>query len=137
MQKDILKILATDLDWWNEVKKRLEKRSANILFKQGEIWWCNIGLNLGEEIFGKGIRLERPVLVFKKMTNSSYMGLPLTSKEKQGSWYVGVSLHNKSRTVILNQARILDKKRMINRMGTLDNDQFNIVKQRFIEFYSS
>jgi len=137
MHKDIIKILATDLDWWNEVKKRLEKRSVNILFKQGEIWWCNVGLNIGEEIYGKGIRLERPVLVFKKMTNSSYMGIPLTSKEKHGSWYVCVSLHNKLRTVILNQARILDKKRMINRMGTLDNDQFDKVKKRFIEFYSS
>ncbi len=23
------------------------------LFRQGEVWWCDIGMNVGDEIFGK------------------------------------------------------------------------------------
>ena len=61
----------------------------------------------------------------------------MTKQEKQGSWYVEITIHKEKRWVMLNQARILDKKRLTNRIGTLDNDDFKKVKERFLEFYGS
>lgn len=94
-------------------------------------------MNLGEEIFGKGEKLTRPVLIFRKFTSNSFLGLPLTTQEKQDSWYVETELKGVKRWAMLNQARILDKKRLTSRVGALDNGQLNRVKRHFLEFYSS
>ncbi|MBI2326664.1 type II toxin-antitoxin system PemK/MazF family toxin [Candidatus Collierbacteria bacterium] len=123
---------------WFKLKVLLWKKDkTSIVFKQGDIWWCSVGMNLGEEIFGKGEKFTRPVLVYRKFTSDSFLGLPLTSKEKQGSWYVGISLHGKMSWVILNQARIFDKKRLTNKIGALDDAEVKKVKKKFLKLYAS
>ena len=94
-------------------------------------------MNLGEEMFGKGEKFTRPVLVFQKFTSNSFLGLSLTKQEKQGSWYVEITVHGEKNWVMLNQARILDKKRLTNRVAALDTNDFRKVKERFLEFYDS
>lgn len=122
---------------WCKLKITLWNTPSATVFKQGDIWWCSLGINLGEEIFGKGKKLTRPVLIFRKFTSNSFLGLPLTTQEKQGSWYVEIELGGTKRWAMLNQARILDKKRLTSRVGALDDGQFNKVKKHFLEFYSS
>ena len=120
---------------WFSLKLLLDSKKGNVIFKQRELWWCSVGVNLGEEIFGKGVKFTRPVLIFKKFTANSFLGLPITKQEKQGSWYVEITIHQEKRWVMLNQARILDKKRLTNRVGALDDTDFLKVKKRFVEFY--
>lgn len=134
---NIVKILSGDLDWWSQVKSHVQTQESIVYFKSGEIWWCKVGLNVGEEIFGKGIDLARPVLILRKLTGNSFMALPLTSQKKLGTWYVEISLNNTKRWAMLNQARILDKKRLMRRIGTLDVACFVETRRRFVEFYSS
>lgn len=127
-----------DFKNWFKLKILLwKKENKKLVFKQGEIWWCSVGMNLGEEIFGKGIKFTRPVLVYKKFTSNSFMGIPLTSKEKQGSWYARIDLRGKTSWVILNQARIFDKKRLTNRLGALDDKDMDRVKKSFLKLFSS
>lgn len=122
---------------WLELKIRLWTKKDEVIFKQGEIWWCSLGFNLGEEIFGKGNKFTRPVLIFKKFTANSFMGLPLTTHGKKGSWYVEIETKGFKRWALLNQARILDKKRLTNKIDSINKVDFGKVKKRFIEFYSS
>lgn len=122
---------------WLEIKIKLWTKKNRIVFKQGEIWWCSLGFNLGEEIFGKGKMFTRPILIFKKFTGSSFLGLPLTTHGKNGSWYVEINHGDRKSFVMLNQARILDKKRLVNRIGTLSQKDLEEVKKRFLEFYGS
>lgn len=121
---------------WCQLKIALWNKQSKVIFKQGDIWWCILGVNLGEEMFGKGEKFTRPVLVFRKFTGNSFLGLPLTKQEKQGSWYVEITIHSKKNWVMLNQARILDKKRLTNRIGALDGNDFEKVKKNFLEFYN-
>jgi len=37
---------------WFKLKIRLWAKEDRVVFKQGEIWWCSLGFNLGEKIFG-------------------------------------------------------------------------------------
>ncbi len=113
------------------------KKEEQVVFKQGDIWWCKIGMNVGEEMFGKGPTFTRPVLVFRKFTGNSFLGLPLTKQEKEGNWYVEISMHGKKNWVMLNQARILDKKRFATKIGELDDKDFKKVKEQFLSFYGS
>ena len=133
----IVSILSTDLDWWSQVKRRTQAQESSALFKAGEIWWCRVGLNVGEEVFGKGLELLRPILIFRKNSGNSFLALALTTQEKKGSWYVETTLLGKKRLAMLHQVRTFDKKRLVRRIGTLDGEQFALVKARFIEFYSS
>lgn len=122
---------------WCELKIALWSKPSKTLFKEGDIWWCSVGVNLGEEIFGKGVKFTRPILIFRKFTGNSFLGLPLTSHEKTGSWYVKITMHGEKSWVMLNQARTLDKKRLTNRIGALDGTDFFKVKERFLAFYGN
>ena len=133
MLSDYIKLIQE----WCGLKVVLWNKQSKAIFKQGDIWWCGLGMNLGEEMFGKGNKFRRPVLVFRKFTSNSFLGLPITKQEKQGSWYVEITIHGEKRWIMLNQARILDKKRLTNRIGALDNTDFRKVKDQFLKFYGS
>ena len=74
-------------DEWNTFKKELSGKDSKIFFKEGELWWASLGYNLGEEVYGKGSNFMRPVIVIRKLTGNTCVAIPLTSKEKTGSWY--------------------------------------------------
>ena|SRR3989344_2724256 len=129
--------IINQLQDWCRLKLELFTKRNKIVFKQGDIWWCSLGINLGEEMIGKGPKFTRPVLVFRKFTSNSFLGLPLTKQEKHGTWYVEITIHGEKNWVMLNQARVLDKKRLTTRIVDLDEKDFRKVRERFLEFYSS
>ena len=73
-------------DEWNKIKKQLEQQEIITYFKQREIYWTKLGQNIGYETYGKGVEFLRPVLIYKKLGNFSFLGIPLTSKEKNGNF---------------------------------------------------
>lgn len=121
-----------DFDKWNEKKKNvdLSTDSDKIYFKEGQIWWCSFGLNIGSESYGKGENFRRPILVVKKLSSDLCIALPLTSKEKNGSWFLDITLQGEKRWVMLYQIKMLDKKRFYLKIGELDNKDFNRVKEK-------
>ena len=122
---------------WFGLKIKLSFKAGNLVFKQNELWWCSLGLNLGEETYGKGEKFTRPVLIFKKLTSNSFVAFPLTTQEKKGSWYAQIETQGVKRWAMLNQIRILDKKRLTNRIGALNSADVEGVKKGFINLYCS
>jgi mRNA interferase MazF len=122
-------------DDWNIVKKSLQQKDKVDFFKERQIWWCSIGQNLGSESYGKGMTFTRPVLVFRKLSSDIFLGLPLTSKIKQGSWYMVIRHQAKDVTVLYHQARILDKKRLVGSLGEVDDADFAKIKTGFVNLY--
>ena len=55
-----------NFDHWNKSKKKIEVRRDKFLYKEGDVWWCSVGLNIGTESCGKGGEFRRPVLIIKK-----------------------------------------------------------------------
>ena len=120
---------------WCRLKFLLQDKEAKSIFHEGEVWWCSVGLNIGEEVYGKGIHFARPVLIFKKLTKNSFLALPITGSEKKGSWYVPINLPDRRSSVMLNQARIIDKKRLRGRIASIEASEFLLIKKSFHEFY--
>lgn len=120
---------------WCKVAIFLRGKERRVLFKEGEIWWCSIGMNVGNEIFGKGSKFERPVLILKKFYADFFFGIPITSKTKRGDWYVPISLGGKGITAILNQGRTFDAKRLIKKVGTLNAKDWQSVQIGFDKLY--
>jgi hypothetical protein len=74
-------------DEWNDIKKGLESKEVTVLFKESELWWVSIGQNIGDETYGKGAQFRRPIVVLRKLSGTACIAIPLTSKEKEGTWY--------------------------------------------------
>jgi mRNA-degrading endonuclease toxin of MazEF toxin-antitoxin module len=120
-----------DFDGWNMQKKNIDKSQHKPpLFNEREIWWCTYGLNIGTEVYGKNKFFRRPVMIFKKLAKTSFIGLPLSTKEKIGTWYINVT-HSKGikNCINLSQIRHMDYRRLDKKIGILDASDFNLVKK--------
>ncbi len=122
------------LDWFR-VTILLHFKKSKALFKEGEIWWCHVGMNIGVEIYGKGPKFTRPVLILKKFNADSFLGIPLTSRNKVSDWYVPAIYAEHKDSAALNQARVFDAKRLLTRMGSLSDEGFHVIKQSFINLH--
>lgn len=129
-----------DFDGWNTLKKRIDARadSDRVYFSEREIWWAQIGCNIGYEQDGKGKLVQRPVLVFRKFNKQVLFVLPLSTKHKSGNKYYfnfpcpdGVT-----RSAILSQLRLIDIRRLNERMFILDEMIFAGIKKAVLDMIS-
>ena len=127
---------------WNLKKQKINfsERPLDelIYFKEGDVWWCSIGMNVGSESFGKGKNFRRPVLVIKKLSADLCVALPITSQQKIGTWFEDVLLNGENRYVMLYQIRTLNKKRFTIKIGELEDNDFKKVKEKLktlLEFF--
>jgi mRNA-degrading endonuclease toxin of MazEF toxin-antitoxin module len=119
-----------DFDKWNNIKKKLEFKKQKFFFKEGEIWWMSVGVNIAVESCGKGEVFRRPVLVFRKLSGDSFIGLPLSSKDKIGTWFTDITINDQKRSVLLYQIRMFSANRFESRLATLDENDFKKVKEK-------
>ena len=126
----ILLNMDKNFDDWNNKKKALESKEVEILFKTGDIWWCSVGLNIKEESCGKGDTFRRPVLVLKKLSKKSFIGIPLSTKKKEGTWFCDISILQETQYVLLYQIRMFSVNRLQRRLTTLDDKDFLRVKEK-------
>lgn len=121
---------------WIGLKEKLHNTDYNPpFFREGEIWWCYVGENVGVEANGKSEKFTRPVFVFKKYDKYSFLGLPLTTKAKTGSWYVSVNFSGKSQTVVLSQSRVFDYRRFKEKMGELEEIETERVREGYAKLH--
>ncbi len=122
---------------WIQLKEKLHSVSygKKPLFKEGEIWWCSIGDNIGSEINGKSKYFSRPVLVFRKFSRDLFFGLPLTSKIKTGTWFIRIFFVGKDQTIVLNQGRTLNAGRLRILMGQCNEGDLVKIKAGFRQLY--
>lgn len=117
---------------WLTVKEKLHAQEHRPpLFKEGEIWWCYVGENVGIEVNGKGAQFTRPVLVFRKYDRFSFFAIPLTTKNKVGTWYCSFTHSGKLQTAQLAQGRVVSYKRLKELIGKIDSADYEKVKEAF------
>lgn len=114
-----------DFDTWNNQKKIINKIFEEIFFRRREIWWCRIGLNIGQEQDGKGGIFERPVLVLRKLSAHTFIGVPITTLPKESFIHKKFFLPNGQwRVATISQIRLFDARRLTTYITILAPDQF-------------
>ena len=122
--------MSKKFDSWNEVKKCIESKCQTAGFKEREIYWANIGENVGFEQSGKGDDFVRPVLVFKKFSKTMFLGIPLSTQTKQGSFYCEFSFQvGQISTALLVQAKMYVVKRLDKKIGMIKKEDFQNIKK--------
>lgn len=122
-------------DEWIEVKSDLHKIAIVRRMREGEIWWCALGENIGVEINGKSKTFARPILILRKLGKYSFMGIPLTSKKHEGSWYAMFYFRNTAQYAALAQARVVSVFRLYKKIGEADWQDIFLVRDKFRQLY--
>lgn len=121
------------IDWIN-AKINIDKQvRTGIIIKEGEVRWCALGENIGDEENGKGDIFRRPVLIFKKFNNNIFWGIPMSTKNKNNIYYLQVILKDVRQSAIISQLRILDTKRLDTHIGYLSDHDFIRVQKSVID----
>ncbi len=123
------------LSEWNKVKGEVHSIGHIPSIREGEVWWCTVGENVGVEINGKGNKFLRPVIVFRKLSEIGFLGVPLTSQKHVGSWYVHFMLKDKQQIAVLSQIKVFSVFRLYRKMGMLPKDDLKIIEEAFWDLY--
>lgn len=120
---------------WNRIKQKIETKNQTIFFREKEIYFMSIGKNIGHETYGKENLFLRPVLIYKKLTHTTFLGIPLTSKPKEGSYFF--QFHYKKdqiSTAMLNQMRVFDIRRADYYSGKISIKTLENLEKKLKEF---
>ena len=119
---------------WNDKKYSIHTQKEYLQFKEKDILFISVGLNIGYEQFGKGDNFLRPVLVYKKFNKRTFLGIPLSTKEKVGSYYFSfIYKENIVSTANFSQLKVFDIKRAHYRSGTIQNKDFLDLSKKLIK----
>lgn len=116
---------------WTKLKFRLHVKQNEIpYFREREVWWASLGMNVGHEQDGKNANFERPVLVVRKFGEHTLLVVLMTSQPKDVWYHHKVMYEEKEYAVILSQVRTISSKRLIRKVRTISVGDFESVKER-------
>ncbi len=121
---------------WIGLKERLHGQSHEPpFFRENEIWWCHVGENIGVEINGKNDKFTRPIFILKKYDKYSFLGLPFSTKNKIGNWYVSIYFAGVPQVAILSQSRVFDYRRLYKKIGELTKKDGVLIREAFTNLH--
>lgn len=124
-----------NFDDWNKNKKDLHyRKSNNTRFREGEIWWCAAGINIGHEIDGKHDAFERPFYILKKCSETMFIGIPCTSSSKKGLYIYHLDTNRLDFILNFSQIKTLSSKRLLRKVSTVLFRYERDIREKFIEY---
>ena len=94
------------------------------LFKQRDIFFIKMGENIGNEQNGKGANFVRPIVVLKKITKDMFIGIPLSTQIKSGSWFYQFEFKSKDKIskniAIIPQVKMFSSQRLLKVKDFID-----------------
>ena len=118
---------------WFLVKEKVDNFEKFPYFREGEIWWCYLGENIGHEENGKGELFLRPVVILKKFNQRLFYAIPTTSVCKNNKFYFEIKLKDKPTYALLSQMKAIDSKRLKYKMAKIPDGDFIILKKHMAE----
>ena len=128
-----------DFDRWNEIKKRLSQDAPlpPAFPREGEVWICTLGHNIGREQNGSPQDFSRPVLVIKKFNNEIFWIVPFSTRQKPLDFYFNfIDPSGAPVAAILSQLRLVSINRLHRDMYVLPATQANEIRERLRAFLS-
>jgi hypothetical protein len=119
-------------DRWSNKKIKLNGTSPAHSFKEREIWFCYLGLNIGHEQDGDVEKFLRPVLILKKSSNETFFGIPLTRTPRFGKEFFTVIDDPGVSIALLSQGRTLDSRRLFYYSAIMSEGEFESLKLHFL-----
>jgi mRNA interferase MazF len=124
-----------DFDRWNEVKKKTNAEASR-LYTVREIWWCRLGVNIGTEQDGGLDNFVRPVLILRGLGSRACLVAPLTTSLREHPLRVPMGMvAGKHARVNISQLRVIDTRRLGEKMSFLDKETFERIRKAVREMF--
>lgn len=118
-----------EFDKWNKRKKEINEEEPNF-YHAREIRWCSLGINIGFEQDGTSTAYRRPVLIIRGFSRHVCLVVPLTTSQKKNRYHMSVGIiEDKEAFAILSQIRLIDTKRLHDRLVVLDKERFEEIRK--------
>ena len=134
-----------EFDVWNGLKKQINLKPrvpeneavdvGGVYVHPREIWWFSTGVNVGSEIDGKNSLFERPGIILKTHNQFTSTIIPISSNKPEMYFSYNFLFNDVIQSAILSQAKLIDHKRLSRKIGTLDNENFQRLKNKFLKYY--
>ena len=119
-----------DFDGWNREKKSINELEIGPFCYERELWWCRLGINIGFEQDGSDAKYNRPILILKRLSLQTCLVIPLTTSPNNHKFRPSVGLVlNKEARALLSQIKVIDTKRLFEKIGNLDRKIFNDIRK--------
>jgi len=119
-----------DFDEWNEVKKAIHREENAKFYHAREVWWCSLGVNIGFEQDGAGNEYRRPILIRKGLSRETCLAIPLTTSTHPHRLRPSVGLvEGQEARALLSQMRVIDTKRLVRKIGYIEQDAFERIRK--------
>lgn len=127
-----------DFEAWHGLKRQIHEDPMGTLmgYKEREVWWLRLGCNVGFEEDGKGENFSRPVLIVKGFSHRLFWGVPLSTTGKRGRYYYPFIVNGTVSVALISQLRAFDTKRLMNKVGTMSQKDFAVLKHKLLDFLS-
>ena len=103
--------------------------------QRGQVWLVSL-----EPAVGSEIKKTRPrVIISPNETNKllrTVIVAPLTSTIKNYPTRLVITFQNKQGSVVLDQIRTVDKSRLIKKLGTVTNQEYQSIAKILVEMFS-
>jgi mRNA-degrading endonuclease toxin of MazEF toxin-antitoxin module len=122
---------------WGSLKQCIHFIDTIAFPKKKEIWWVNLGQNIGVEANGKNADFERPVLVIKAFNAEALLVVPISSAvHSDKHLFLFTNQLGKQNVLNLSQIRTLSNKRFKRKVGEFDSALFDRVLDKIRNFLS-
>lgn len=126
----MIKMRKTYTEWMRR-KRNINNHGVRIKqYREGNIYWAYIGENVGMEQDGNKKFFTRPVLVLKGLAFSLFICVPISSKNKNGPFYMPIQTENIHGVLLLNQIRVMDTLRLGDLLDVLPRRKLRKIKRK-------
>ncbi len=117
-----------DFIGWNVKKIDVNAVGFNKLYRQRDVWWCVLGINIGNEQDGNDDGYQRPVLILRGLSSKTCIIVPLTTSGEVHGFRIDVGIiAGKKAKAIISQIKVIDTKRLVNKIGVVNKDTFETI----------
>lgn len=121
---------------WSQVAQNIQLFTTPRTTKPGLVHWCNLGINIGSEIDGKGPRFTRPVVVLFVFNSRLALIAPTTTKKKTGLIHPKIIINGKTEYLLLDQIRTIDTARLENFIDEINSQTMDYILHRMQQAYN-
>ncbi len=120
-----------DMENWHKIKSKLIKNNKKLYFREWQIWFISMWLNIWFEENWKNKDFSRPVLILKKFNNDIFLWIPTTSIKKEWKFYDNIwIINNKENFLLLSQIRLYSTKRLLSHIWWISMIKLIEVKEK-------
>ncbi|OGG58937.1 hypothetical protein A3C89_03560 [Candidatus Kaiserbacteria bacterium RIFCSPHIGHO2_02_FULL_50_50] len=118
-----------EFDAWN-ARKKITEQEINRLYTAREVWWCRLGENIGTEQNGKGEWFARPCIIMRGFGPDACLVVPISTSARNHPMRPSVGVvDGKNARANISQIRVIDTKRLAQRIGFLEEAEFLALKK--------